>query len=77
MDLRPRIKKLKQPIMVVLTDQTWSEAESWSSARARLGYETAGPAIGRRIYLSGHLIPLDQPDSLAAAILDFAATLHR
>jgi pimeloyl-ACP methyl ester carboxylesterase len=77
MDLRPRIKKLKQPIMVVLTDQTWSVAESWTSARARLGYETAGPAIGRRISASGHLIPLDQPDSLAAAILGFAATLRR
>jgi pimeloyl-ACP methyl ester carboxylesterase len=77
MDLRPRVRKLKQPIMVVLTDETWSAAESWSSARRRLGYETAGPAIGKRFYGSGHLVPLDQPDSLAAAILDFTATLPR
>jgi len=76
MDLRPRVKKLKQPIMVVLTDETWSAAESWSSARKRLGYETAGPAIGERFYGSGHLVPLDQPDSLAAAILRFTATLR-
>lgn len=77
MDLRPRVKKLKQPIMVVLTDETWSPAESWTSARKRLGYETAGPAIGKRFYGSGHLVPLDQPDSLAAAILGFTATLPR
>ena len=77
MDLRPRVKKLKQPIMVVLTDETWSAAESWTSARKRLGYETAGPAIGKRFIGSGHIVPLDQPDSLAAAILDFTATLPR
>jgi pimeloyl-ACP methyl ester carboxylesterase len=77
MDLRPRIKKVKQPIMVVLTDDSWPAAESWSSARKRLGYETAGPAIGKRFNGSGHLVPLDQPDSLAAAILDFSATVPR
>ena len=77
MDLRPRIKKVKQPIMVVLTDDSWSAAESWSSARKRLGYETAGPAIGKRFSGSGHLVPLDRPDSLAAAILDFSATVPR
>jgi pimeloyl-ACP methyl ester carboxylesterase len=77
MDLRSRVKKLKQPIMVVLTDETWSAAESWSSARKRLGYDTAGPAIGKRFSGSGHLVPLDQPDSLAAAILGFTATFPR
>ena len=76
-DLRPRIRGLKQPVMVVLTEDTWPSAESWTSARKRLGYETAGPAVGRRLYDSGHLVPIDRPDSLAAAILDFTATLPR
>lgn len=76
-DLRPRVRGLKQPVMAVLTEETWPPAESWASARKRLGYETAGPAVGRRFYDSGHLVPIDQPDSLAAAILDFTATLPR
>lgn len=76
-DLRPRIRTLKIPVLVVATDAMWHPAESWSSARARLGYETAGPAIGRRILESGHLIPIDQPDSLAAAIEDFAGTIKK
>ncbi len=74
-DMRPRIRTLKTPILVAATDATWPPAESWSSARKRLGYETEGPAIGRRIWGSAHLIPLDQPDSLATAIAEFAATL--
>ncbi len=76
-DLRPEIKTLKTPVLVVATDATWPPAESWSSARKRLGYETAGRADGRRIWESGHLIPLDQPDSLAAAIENFASSLSK
>ena len=76
-DLRPRIKSLKTPVLVVATDVTWTPAESWTSARTRLGYETAGPATGRRIWESGHLIPIDQPDTLALAIEAFAATLRK
>ena len=76
-DMRPRVRGLKQPLMAVLTEDTWPAAESWTSARKRLGYETAGPAVGRRFYDSGHLVPIDKPDSLAAAILDFTATLPR
>lgn len=76
-DLRPKIKTLKTPVLVVATDGTWPPAESWDSARKRLGYETAGRSDGRRIWESGHLIPLDQPDSLAAAIQDFASSLSK
>jgi len=76
-NLRPDIVKLKAPILVVATDATWPAAESWTSARKRLGYETAGPAVGSRIWGSGHLVQLDQPDSLATAISDFAETLKK
>jgi pimeloyl-ACP methyl ester carboxylesterase len=76
-DLRPEIKTLKTPVLLVATDVTWPAAESWSSARKRLGYETAGRSDGHRIWESGHLIPLDQPDSLAAAIEDFASSFSK
>lgn len=76
-DLRPVMRRVKAPILLTATDATWPSSESWTSARKRLGYETAGPAIGRRIWGSAHLIPIDQPDSLAEAILDFAATLKK
>jgi pimeloyl-ACP methyl ester carboxylesterase len=76
-DLRPQVGKIKAPVLVIATEATWPHAESWASARRRLGYETAGPAIGQRIQESGHLVPLDQPDSLAAAIGAFAASLER
>jgi pimeloyl-ACP methyl ester carboxylesterase len=75
LDLRPRVAKVRAPILLVATPQTWPPGESWTSARKRLGYESAGPAIGRRIDRSGHLIPLDQPDTLATAIAEFSATL--
>ncbi|HKW50494.1 MAG TPA: alpha/beta hydrolase [Candidatus Eisenbacteria bacterium] len=76
-DIRPSIRSLKAPIMVVAIDTTWPPQESWTSARKRFGYETAGPAIGRRIWGAAHLVQLDQPDTLAAAISEFAETLKK
>jgi len=76
-NLRPKIQSLKSPVLVVATDTTWPPAESWTSARKRLGYETAGPALGRRVWGSAHLVQLDQPDTLAAAIAEFAETLRK
>jgi pimeloyl-ACP methyl ester carboxylesterase len=72
-DLRPKIQSLKTPVFLVATETTWPVGESWTSARRRLGYETAGPAIGYRIMESGHMVALDQPDSLAAVIADVAS----
>lgn len=67
-DLRPAIRSLKTPVHVIATEGLWPSSESWISARKRLGYETAGPAEGRRVVNSAHMIAMDQPDSLAAAI---------
>lgn len=67
-DLRPRIKSMKTPVHLIATPLLWPPAESWTSARARLGYETAGPAVGHRILDSAHYIALDQPDSLVQVI---------
>lgn len=75
-DLRPEIPRVRAPILVITTETTWPDPESWTSARKRLGYDSKGSAIGRRVWGSGHLVPIDQPDSLAAAISEFSATLR-
>jgi len=72
-DLRPGLRKLKTPVHVVATEAVWPPVESWTNARVRLGYETAGPAEGRRVAASGHAVALDQPDSLAAVIESVAS----
>jgi len=76
-DLRERIRSLKTPVLVLTTAETWPGSESWENARTRLGFVTAGPVQGRRIMGSGHLIPIDQPDSLATAIEEYASGLKR
>jgi len=72
-DLRPTIRSMKTPIHLVATDGLWPPAESWTSARKRLGYETAGPAEGHHVADSAHMVALDQPDSLAAIIESVAS----
>jgi pimeloyl-ACP methyl ester carboxylesterase len=72
-DLRPTIRPMKTPVHLVATAGLWPEAESWTSARKRLGYETAGPAVGHRVADSAHMVALDQPDSLASIIEAVAA----
>jgi pimeloyl-ACP methyl ester carboxylesterase len=76
-DLRERIRPLKTPMLVVTTAETWPGSEPWENARTRLGFMTAGPVQGRRIMGSGHLIPIDQPDSLAKVIEEYASGLKR
>jgi pimeloyl-ACP methyl ester carboxylesterase len=76
-DLRPRVRSLKTPVLLVVTNTTWPASEPWDAARKRLGYETAGPVTARRVEGSGHMVPLDQPDTLAAAILEFTSTLKK
>ncbi len=72
-DLRPRLRALKIPVHVIATEGMWPAGESWSSARIRLGYETAGTAQGYRVADSGHAVAADQPDSLAAIIESIAS----
>lgn len=76
-DLRPRIRSLKTPVHVVATDGLWPKTESWSNARKRLGYETAGMVEGHRMIESKHMVAVDQPDSLAAVIESVASAPRR
>ncbi|MGE5178685.1 MAG: alpha/beta fold hydrolase [Bacteroidota bacterium] len=76
-DLRPRLRSLKTPVHVVATRELWPEAESWVSARKRLGYETAGPVEGHRMLDSKHMVAFEQPDSLAGIIESVALGASR
>jgi pimeloyl-ACP methyl ester carboxylesterase len=75
-DLRTAVARLRAPLLVVATDALWPEGAPWDSVRTRLGYAAARRATGVRIIGSRHFVPLDAPDSLAAAIERFAATLR-
>jgi pimeloyl-ACP methyl ester carboxylesterase len=76
-DLRPRVRNLKTPVLLVTSAVTWPTSEPWDTARVRLGYETRGPVTPRRILGSSHFVPLDQPDTLATVILEFTSTLKK
>jgi pimeloyl-ACP methyl ester carboxylesterase len=75
-DLRPQVKKLRVPLLVAATPALWPEGQPWDSVRVRLGYGKAKKAEGVRIVDSAHFVPIDQPDSLAAAIEAFAQRLR-
>ena len=71
-DLRPRLRRLKTPVHVVVTASIWPASQPWDRAKAALGYQTAGPVTGYRLTNTGHLIMKDQPDSLAAILTTIA-----
>lgn len=75
-DLRPSMRRLDAPLLVVAGSRLWPAGEPWDSVQANLGYGGARRASGVRIADSVHFIPLDQPDSLAAALETFAARLR-
>jgi pimeloyl-ACP methyl ester carboxylesterase len=75
-DLRASVKRLQAPLLVVASAQLWPPRESWDSVRVHLGYDGAARATGTRIFQTGHFIPLDQPDSVAADLESFAAGLR-
>ncbi len=54
----------------------WPAGQPWDSVRVHLGYTGARRATGVRITGTGHFIPMDRPDSLAAVLGSFAAGLR-
>lgn len=75
-DLRPAAARLKVPLLVAATGMLWPQGQPWDSVRVRLGYGAVRRVEGLRIEDSAHFVPLDQPDTLAAAIERFARTLR-
>lgn len=75
-DLRPSVARLRAPLLVVVTSMLWPGRAPWESVRVHLGYGAAPRTTGVRIPGSKHFVPLDAPDSLAAAIERFAQSLR-
>jgi pimeloyl-ACP methyl ester carboxylesterase len=72
LDASGAVKSLKVPLLYVGGDRNWPADQGWPEMAKRFGYDQAPDATGRRIGGSGHYVPLDQPDSLATAVADFA-----
>jgi len=75
-DLRASVKRLQVPLLVITGTGLWPAGQTWDSVRVHLGYGATRRAAGVRITETGHFIPLDQPDSLAAALESFATGLR-
>lgn len=71
-DASGALKKVKAPILVVVSDKRWPKDKEWSAVAAEMGYPDAKGLDVKRIANSGYMIHLDQPDSLAAVIGAFA-----
>ena len=76
-DLRERIRNLRTPIHLIVTEGSWPATQPWERVRDRYGYATAGTAEGYRIPGTGHLVMRDRPDTLATLILDIARKLPK
>lgn len=72
-DASSALKKIRAPIMAVVSDRRWPKEKQWSEVATELGYTDAPKVEARRIEDSGYMIHLDQPDSLAALIGEFTA----
>lgn len=68
------LKKLKHPLMIVVSDRRWPEDKPWPEVATSLGYDNAAKLDVHRVSDSGYMIQLDQPDSLAALIGGFTAS---
>ncbi len=75
-DLRPSVKRLEAPLLVVTGPALWPASQPWDSVRVHLGYAGARRATGARISGTGHFIPLDRPDTLATVLGSFVAGLR-
>jgi pimeloyl-ACP methyl ester carboxylesterase len=71
-DASGAFKKIKAPVMVVVSDRRWPKDKPWAEIAAELGYTGAKLDV-KRVSNSGYMVHMDQPDSLAALIGAFTA----
>ena len=72
LDATGAAKNLRVPLLYIGGDKSWPAEQGWPERAKKLGYDETPDATGRRIGASGHYVALDQPDSVATAIADFA-----
>jgi pimeloyl-ACP methyl ester carboxylesterase len=70
-DLSREIERLRVPLLVVLSDRSWGDAESWDACAKALGYEHAPGVVAVRVEHTGHFIMLDRPARLADLVRRF------
>lgn len=70
-DLSGRLRELRVPLLVVLSDRSWPRDEPWPACAESLGYAGATSVRAVRIAGSGHFVMLDEPALVAGAIRRF------
>lgn len=71
-DMAGRVRELRVPLLVVLSDRSWPTDELWPACADSLGYTGLPQAQPLRFEGAGHFVMLDRPHDLAAAIRRFA-----
>lgn len=65
-------KNTKVPLLYVGSSKAWPDTLQWSAVAKQRGWEDVSQVKARRIGNSGYLMMVDQPDSLASMIAEFA-----
>lgn len=73
-DLRPTLKNLTMPTLLLLGDRRWVRPTNLASALDRLGYGHV-PDLDRRLVPSHHFVMLEQPDMVTRHIRAFLGAL--
>ena len=73
LDATGAVKRLKVPMLYVGAASNWPPEQGWPEMAKRYGYDEARDVTWRRIGASGHYVAQDQPDSVATALMEFAA----
>ena len=73
LDATAAARNLRVPMLFVCPDKSWPADQGWPEMAKKFGYDETKDVAWRRIGASGHYLAQDQPDSVAAAIADFAA----
>lgn len=70
-DLSRAIGRLQVPLLVVLSERSWADSESWQVCGDALGYANARGVTPVRVERTGHFVMLDRPAMLAGLVRRF------
>ena len=70
-DLSAAVERLGVPLLVVLSERSWADGESWQQCADALGYARAPRVTPVRVVGTGHLVMLDRPQLLAGLVRRF------
>lgn len=70
-DLSAAVERLGVPLLVVLSERSWADGESWQQCADALGYARAPRVTPVRVVGTGHFVMLDRPQLLAGLVRRF------